>query len=171
MKHVAVRRLYLKLLAVVYFLAFASLAVQVEGLIGAEGILPMREWLAAVREQTGAERYRMVPTLFWLADSDAALYGACAFGLACSVLVFLEWAVVPCLALAWVSYLSIVTVGQDFLSFQWDALLLEAGFLSIFLAPLGLGRAARDQAACGARRGPRRRPRSRCGCCACWPSA
>ena len=41
----------------------------------------------------------------------------------------------PALAGAWVFYLSLVTVGQDFLSFQWDALLLEAGFLAIFFAP------------------------------------
>jgi hypothetical protein len=41
----------------------------------------------------------------------------------------------PALAGAWLCYLSLVTVGQDFLSFQWDILLLETGFLAIFLAP------------------------------------
>src|SRR5215469_4615633 len=30
-------------------------------------------------------------------------------------------------------YLSIVTAGQQFMGYQWDALLLEAGFLAIFL--------------------------------------
>ncbi|HAK07714.1 MAG TPA: membrane protein, partial [Spartobacteria bacterium] len=34
-----------------------------------------------------------------------------------------------------VFYLSLTIAGQTFLSFQWDILLLEAGFLSIFLAP------------------------------------
>jgi hypothetical protein len=34
---------------------------------------------------------------------------------------------------AFILYLSIVTTGQAFMSFQWDALLLEAGFLAIFL--------------------------------------
>lgn len=143
--HVAVRRLYLKLLAVVYFLAFASLLVQIGGLIGADGILPMRQWLAGVHAQTGAERYLLVPTLCWLAESDVMLYALCVLGLVMSALVFVEWVIVPALALAWVAYLSIVTVGQDFLSFQWDALLLEAGFLSIFLAPPGVGPAARLQ--------------------------
>ncbi len=42
------------------------------------------------------------------------------------------------LAVLWAFYLSLVTVGGDFLAFQWDILLLEAGFLAIFLAPLGL---------------------------------
>ena len=37
------------------------------------------------------------------------------------------------LVLLFVLYLSLSNVGQDFLSFQWDALLLEAGFLGIFL--------------------------------------
>jgi lipase maturation factor 1 len=42
------------------------------------------------------------------------------------------------LALLWLLYLSLMTVGREFLDFQWDNLLLEAGFLSIFFAPLRL---------------------------------
>ena len=44
----------------------------------------------------------------------------------------------PCLFLLWLFYLSLATVGRDFLGFQWDNLLLEAGFLAIFFAPLQL---------------------------------
>jgi len=33
----------------------------------------------------------------------------------------------------WAIYLSLTVVGQDFLSFQWDVLLIESGFLAIFL--------------------------------------
>jgi hypothetical protein len=54
------------------------------------------------------------------------------------------------LPILWFGYLSIITVGGDFMSFQWDILLLEAGFLSIFFADFHLfdwlwarGRAAR----------------------------
>jgi hypothetical protein len=43
---------------------------------------------------------------------------------------------VPSLALLWLLYLSLATVGREFLEFQWDNLLLEAGFLAIFFAPL-----------------------------------
>ena len=32
-----------------------------------------------------------------------------------------------------VLYLSLVAVGREFMTYQWDALLLEAGFLAIFL--------------------------------------
>jgi lipase maturation factor 1 len=137
---VAVRRLYLRLLAVVYACAFGSLLVQIGGLIGEGGILPAREWLDAVRAQTGVARYWLVPTLCWLGDSDAFLHTLCAAGLVLSVLVFCEVAVAPSLGLLWVLYLSLAVVGQDFLTFQWDSLLLEAGFLSIFLAPWGLSR-------------------------------
>ena len=37
--------------------------------------------------------------------------------------------------LLWLFYLSLTVAGQDFLGFQWDNLLLEAGFLLIFLVP------------------------------------
>ena len=55
----------------------------------------------------------------------------------------------PCLALLWLAYLSLVVVGQPFLGYQWDVLLLEAGLLGILFAPWepGLGRAR------GSRRG------------------
>lgn len=36
----------------------------------------------------------------------------------------------------WLSYFSLYKVGQTFLSFQWDILLLEAGFITIILSPL-----------------------------------
>jgi len=35
----------------------------------------------------------------------------------------------------WASYLSIFLVGQTFLSFQWDILILETGFLAMFFVP------------------------------------
>ena len=38
-------------------------------------------------------------------------------------------------AALWALYLSIVNVGQTFYSFGWETLLLETGFLAIFLGP------------------------------------
>jgi len=35
-------------------------------------------------------------------------------------------------------YLSFVSIGQDFLSFQWDNLLLESAFFALFVTPGGL---------------------------------
>src|SRR5439155_23902132 len=42
------------------------------------------------------------------------------------------------LPLLWVDYLSLSAVAREFLSFQWDALLLEAAFLAIFVAPIAV---------------------------------
>jgi hypothetical protein len=58
------------------------------------------------------------------------------FGGALSALLLVfDIASIPVLGILWVLYSSLTTVGQDFLGFQWDALLLEAGFLALFLAP------------------------------------
>ena len=65
--------------------------------------------------------------MFWLDASDRALHGLCWGGVALSVLLIAGFLPGPCLALLWVFYLSLTVVGQDFLSFQWDILLLESG--------------------------------------------
>ena len=51
------RWVFVRVLAVVYGVAFASLAVQLDGLIGSHGILPAREFLSLVTQQLGAERF------------------------------------------------------------------------------------------------------------------
>ena len=127
--------LFIRLLAVIYVIAFASLAVQVVGLVGHDGILPARDWLAAVRAQLGPAGHWYVPTLFWFGASDGALEGVCLAGTALGVMLFVGLAPPLVLSALWFCYLSLVSVGQDFLSFQWDSLLLEAGFIAIFLAP------------------------------------
>ena len=127
--------LFIRLLAVVYAIAFASLAVQVRGLIGHDGILPARGWLDAVHAQLGPAGHWYVPTLFWFGAGDGALVGLCVAGTVLAVLLFVGLAPPLTLAALWACYLSLVSVGQDFLSFQWDSLLLEAGFIAIFLAP------------------------------------
>lgn len=125
--------LFLKALAVIYAIAFASLAVQVAGLVGSRGLEPLQDFLPRAREVLGASAYWRFPTIFWLTESDAALRAACWAGVGLSALLFLGIARrAVCVALL-VLYLSLTVAGQDFMSFQWDALLLEAGFLAIFL--------------------------------------
>ena len=130
------RWLFLRGLGCIYLIAFLSLWVQIHGLIGSNGILPAEQYLEAVRQQIGTEGYYLVPTLFWLNASDACLNFLCAGGVLLSFVLIAGF--VPPFALVglWTFYLSLVTVGQVFLSFQWDVLLLEAGFLAIFFAPL-----------------------------------
>lgn len=81
----------------------------------------------------GPAHFFQFPTIFWLASNDTALLAVCALGMIFSALLFLNIVPTVCLALNWALYLSIVTAGGDFMSFQWDVLLLEAGFLAIFL--------------------------------------
>jgi predicted DCC family thiol-disulfide oxidoreductase YuxK len=127
--------LFLRLLGIVYFFAFLSLATQILGLMGERGILPAQEFLAMVSARVGSERYWFFPTLAWLSASDTTLEVMSAGGVIGSILIIFDIAPTLVLSLVWILYLSLVTVGQDFLAFQWDSLLLEAGFLAIFIAP------------------------------------
>jgi hypothetical protein len=86
----------------------------------------------------GAKWVWRLPSLFWLHPSDGFLDVMCAAGSVLAMLLILGVAPVASLAGLWLLYLSLQTLGQDFLSFQWDTLLLEAGFLAVFLAPLQL---------------------------------
>jgi predicted DCC family thiol-disulfide oxidoreductase YuxK len=130
------RWLFLRGLGCIYLIAFLSLWVQIHGLVGSNGILPAEQYLAAVRQQIGTEGYYLIPTLFWLNPSDACLHFLCVGGVILSLALIAGFFPPFILAGLWGFYLSLVTVGQVFLSFQWDVLLLEIGFLAIFFAPL-----------------------------------
>jgi len=130
-----VTALFLRLLGLVYLIAFASIGVQIEGLAGSQGILPFGQQLLHLEGEMGIERYFLVPNLFWLNASDGALTGAAIAGCGVSALIILNRWSRLCLIAAFVLYLSLYNAGQLFLNFQWDGLLLEAGFLAIFLTP------------------------------------
>jgi predicted DCC family thiol-disulfide oxidoreductase YuxK len=141
--HFLTRSIFLRVLGVIYLVAFISYWTQFSGLIGHNGILPNDQFMAAVKQQCdtlgiGAERVHVLPTLCWLNPSDGFLKFQCAAGTVLSVLLVLGFAPAPCLVLLWVIYLSLVTVGREFYGFQWDNLLLETGFLAIFFSPLNL---------------------------------
>src|SRR2546421_864148 len=129
------RRWFLRALGVIYLIAFVSLWVQVDGLIGSDGMSPLNRFLPAVRAQLGPEAYTLLPTLCWLDSSNAFLHLLCGGCVALSLLLIFGIAPALSLVALFVFYLSLTIAGQTFLSFQWDILLLETGFLSIFLAP------------------------------------
>ena len=129
------RKWFLRSLGAIYLIAFISLWVQVIGLVGAKGILPVNQFLSAAYSQIGLHAVLMFPTLCWFNTSDLFLYLLCGGGVVLAVLLIFEIAPVVCAIGLFVFYLSLTIAGQTFLSFQWDILLLEAGFLSIFLAP------------------------------------
>jgi predicted DCC family thiol-disulfide oxidoreductase YuxK len=132
------RTLFLRLLGLVYLIAYWSFWSQVDGLIGRDGVLPVAPWLAELRNRFGTEAYRLFPTLCWFNAGDSFLHLLCAAGVVLSLLLILQIAPLLCLLLLWALYLSLSVAGQVFMNFQWDYLLLEAGFFSMFLAPFRL---------------------------------
>jgi lipase maturation factor 1 len=125
--------IFLRLLGLIYLIAFLSFGLQAMGLIGSHGISPAADFLRAAREYFGTARFWVVPTLLWLNTSDAMIYTIWLAGIVFSALLFAgtKWRLVR-VALFFL-YLSLVTAGQEFMTYQWDALLVEAGFLTIFL--------------------------------------
>ena len=125
--------IFLRLLGAIYIAAFASLGVQILGLSGHAGIAPLGEYLQLAHRALGNSAYRVLPTLFWVNSSDAALVGGTVLGLMLGLLVVINRWTRSALIGLFALYLSYVYAGQDFMSFQWDVLLLESGFLAIFL--------------------------------------
>ena len=124
--------LFLRGLAFVYLIAFASLLLQAPGLYGSSGILPISNLVPHLQAQ--GVGWARAPSIFFLGTSDAFLSSCCIAGilLAAGAIVRTgSWPIFLCL---WGLYLSFVSLGGAFLAFQWDILLLEAGFLAIFLS-------------------------------------
>ena len=129
------RWLFLRCLGVVYGIAFVSLWIQIEGLIGRNGIFPVNRYLAAVWDQLGIVGYWTFPTFCWLSADNLFLYGLCGFGVLLSTFLAIGILPLPSLIGLWMGYLSLSTVCRTFLGYQWDTLLLEVGFLAILLSP------------------------------------
>src|SRR6267143_32272 len=129
------RRWFLRMLGLIYLIAFVSLWVQIDGLVGSNGMSPVSQFLPAVRQQVGLDAYSLLPTLCWFDSSNTFLHFLCGGGVVLSLLLIFGVAPALSLVVLFVFYLSLTIAGQVFLNFQWDVLLLEAGFLSIFLAP------------------------------------
>jgi predicted DCC family thiol-disulfide oxidoreductase YuxK len=130
------RDLFLRSLGAIYLVAFVSLWFQIDGLIGENGISPVGPYLAGIRGQLGNDAFLAFPTLCWFNSSNVFLHFLCGAGAIISVLLMAGMAPVISLGLLFVFYLSLTIAGQTFFSFQWDILLLETGFLALFLAPM-----------------------------------
>ena len=129
------RRWFLRALGLVYLIAFVSLWFQIDGLVGSKGILPITDYLSLARHQIGYKAVWILPTFCWFNSSNGSLHLLCGGGVLFSLLLLCRIAPAISLGVLFVSYLSLSIAGQAFLSFQWDILLLETGFLSIFFAP------------------------------------
>lgn len=131
------RCIFLRLLALVYLFAFAAFLWQCEGLVGVGGILPLEAYLEHLHGIYKTSAYFYYPSIFWFTATPFALKSVAIIGMLASIALF--FSIWPRLAsiICWFLTLSYCTAGQVFFNTQWDALLLEMGFLSIFLAPKG----------------------------------
>ncbi len=132
------RFLMLRLLGVVYLFAFLAAANQLLPLVGDHGLTPATSFLVELRAWAGSESQTWFrhPTLFLLGCSDQGLLVVSWTGVALAALCVAGYANALSMTLLWALYLSIVQVGQTWYGYGWEGLLLETGFLGIFLCPL-----------------------------------
>jgi lipase maturation factor 1 len=137
--HLWPRWLFLRALGLIFLSAFYSLAFQIHGLIGYQGILPAASYLQQLSSLFGTiEKIWYAPTLFWLNASDAALTTVVGAGIIVSVLLVFNVAPRATAAVCTILFLTCIAALQDFSSYQSDGMLMEAGFVSFFFAPRGL---------------------------------
>ncbi len=132
------RSLFVRGMAGVYLIAVLSWWVQMEGLVGSRGLVPMAEYLRQVEAfagEKGKHAFLMVPSVFWLSCADLFLHITCLVAVLLSLMVIGGFFQAQGLAGLWFLYLSLVTTGSVFMNFQWDVLLLEAGLLAVLVAP------------------------------------
>jgi len=132
------RFLILRLLGIVYAVAFLVAINQVLPLMGSNGLTPMSEYLANVGNALGgtAAGFMRLPSLFWFAHSDTAILTVAWVGFIFSLIVVAGYANAPLLAITWFLYMSFVHAGQEWYGYGWEIQLTETGFLAIFLCPL-----------------------------------
>ena len=132
------RFVMLRLLGVVYAVAFLVAARQILPLIGSHGLTPLDLYLAQIRDSLGstAAGFMRLPSLFWFAHSDAALQISAWIGFALACVVIAGYANALIMTVLWLLYMSFVHAGQEWYGYGWEIQLLETGFLAIFLCPL-----------------------------------
>ncbi|MGW2822035.1 lipase maturation factor family protein [Streptomyces sp. NPDC001443] len=120
-------------LAAVYLVAFLAAARQFRPLLGERGMLPVPHFVARMP-------FRLAPSVFHLHYSDRFFAGWAWTGCAVSAALLAGadsllplWGGMLLWLVPWALYLSIVNVGQTWYSFGWESLLLEVGFLAVFL--------------------------------------
>ena len=120
-------------LALIYLLAFLAVLNQFRPLLGERGLLPVPQFLRFVD-------FRRAPSIFHLFYSDHFLAGVSLAGILLSVVGLTSlsergpfWLSLAVWSSLYLLYLSIMNVGQVFYGFGWESMLLEAGFLAIFL--------------------------------------
>ena len=126
-------------LGLIVLTAFLSYWIQADALIGPNGISPWQHDLERIESflesnESDQNKFTLRPTLLWFTffSNHHLLF---TLGVMSSLALMLGF--MPRLAafFCWIFYLSLSVVGEPFLSFQWDTLLLETLFLSLPFLP------------------------------------
>jgi hypothetical protein len=140
-QHDLIVSVFMRLLGLIYFFAFVSFGVQALGLIGSHGILPLGDLVVDLSAHFGAERFFLMPMVFWWTPNDFAIGAVCWGGAALSLLLVFNRLTRLTLLALYVLYLSLLYAGQEFMTYQWDTFLLETGFITFLMSlwrPAGL---------------------------------
>ncbi|XP_012221862.1 lipase maturation factor 2-like [Linepithema humile] len=144
------RNLFLRGICIIYLFAFLSFYIQIPGLYGDNGILPARTQVDLKARATLLNKLKQKPTLLWFApylglNVEYMLDVLSLLGAVLSFIGFVTqtFCIAPVFAGLWSLYFSLYQIGQTFIWFQWDSLLLETGFLCIFIAPFWYPRRAK----------------------------
>ena len=124
---------FLRLFGLIALSAFLSFAVQAQGSAAAAGVLPLADLVDALA-RVGPQRFVLMPMVFWLNDSDAAIQVVCWAGAGLSLMLILNLLPRVSLVLIYALYLSLFYAGQTFMSFQWDTFLLETTIVALLMS-------------------------------------
>jgi len=132
------RFVILRLLGLVYAIAFLVAINQVVPLIGSHGLLPLDSYFTQVSHTLGSagKGFVRLPSIFWLGRSDTALLITAWLGFIIALMVTAGYTNALLMGLLWFMYMSFVHAGQDWYGYGWEIQLNETGFLAIFLCPL-----------------------------------
>nr|XP_027204940.1 lipase maturation factor 2-like [Dermatophagoides pteronyssinus] len=141
-----IQNYFIWLISAIYLFAFVSFYMQIRGLYGNKGVLPLRYF--AVKYVDSNENAsldsinRAVPSLVWYLASTQGFSLTSSLELisiAGSLISFIQllsnsFRTPIIYFLLFILYYSCVNVGQTFLYFQWDAFLLETGALTVLVS-------------------------------------
>lgn len=132
------RFVILRLMGLIYLVAFYVAARQLVPLVGADGLTPATLYFHQISEQLGGSwsGFMVLPSIFWINCSDTWLRVVPWVGVMISCVVIAGYANAPMMTVLWIFYMSIVHVGQDWYGYGWEIEMIETGFLVIFLCPL-----------------------------------
>ena len=132
------RFMLLRFTGLVWFAAWLSAAQQFIPLVGHDGLLP-----ADLLVKQALERYESpwallweMPSVFWFDCSDTMILAVTWTGVILSLVVLCGYANAIIMFVLWSLYMSLLPIGQEWLSYGWDIQILETGFLGMMLCPL-----------------------------------